>query len=62
MSIALMTVATAIGAPVVVEVLPHAVPAAVLIGATLVGSSLLAPDVGAAVSAGANRRRTGTGT
>ncbi len=62
MSIALMTVATALGAPIVVEILPHAGPAAVLIGATLVGASLLAPDVGRAVAAGVNRRRLDSGT
>jgi len=48
-SIALMTVATAVGAPVVVELLPQVGPAIVLIGGSLLLAGLSAPDVHAAV-------------
>lgn len=50
-SIACMTVATATGAPVVVEVLQHTGPAAVLIAGSVVLAGLFAPDVHAAAGA-----------
>lgn len=50
-SIALMTVATAVGAPIVVDVLPHLGPAIVLIGGSVLLGSLAAPDVHAAAAA-----------
>ncbi|MFM8303430.1 MAG: hypothetical protein ACKOA9_03900 [Actinomycetota bacterium] len=53
-SIALMTVATATGAPVVVELLPHLGPAVLLIGGSVVLAALCTPDVhAAAISVGA---------
>ena len=58
-SIALMTVATATGAPVVVNVLPHLGPAVLLIGASVVLAGLCVPDVHAAAGAVAAAGRTG---
>lgn len=52
-SIALMTVATATGAPVVVDVLPHTGPAIVLIGGSVVLAAMFVPDVHAAAGAAA---------
>jgi len=60
-SIALMTVATATGAPVVVEVLPQLGPAIVLIGGSVLLGGLFVPDVHAAAGAAA-ATRPGSGT
>jgi MFS family permease len=58
-SIALMTVATATGAPVVVELLPHLGPAVVLIGGSVVLAALCAPDVHTAAGAAASSPSVG---
>jgi len=60
LSIALMTVATATGAPVVVELLPHLAPAVVLIGGSVVLGAVFSPDVHAAAGAAASAPRTET--
>jgi len=53
LSIALMTVATATGAPVVVELLPHLAPAVFLIGGSVLLGAVFTPDVHAAAGASA---------
>jgi hypothetical protein len=53
LSIALMTVATATGAPVVVELLPHLAPAVVLIGGSVILGAVFSPDVHTAAGAAA---------
>ena len=58
-SIALATIATATGAPVAVAVLPHAGPAALLLGASVLLGGLSAPDVHAAAGELALRHREG---
>jgi len=58
-SIALATVATATGAPIAVAVLPHAGPAALLLGASVLFAGCAAPDVHTAAGAIAVRHLDG---
>ena len=62
LSIALMTVATATGAPVVVELLGHLGPAVVLIGGSLILGAVFSPDVHGAAGAAATATATGSGS